>query len=91
MLPSGAFTGGPASTASVASGGNPGVYAEFITHGYFSLIALNFADTTALDHRIADQLHRDPRYRTIDVVPYGIEVPPLGKGTYVIWRYEPKS
>jgi len=91
VLPSGAFTGGPASTASVASGGNPGVYAEFITHGYFSIIALNFADTTALDHRIADQLHRDPRYSTIDVVPYGIEVPPLGKGTYVIWRYEPKS
>jgi hypothetical protein len=90
VLPSGAFTGGPASTASVTSGGNPGVYAEFITHGYFSLIALNFADTTALDHRIANQLHRDPRYRTIDVVPYGIEVPPLGKGTYVIWRYEPQ-
>jgi hypothetical protein len=91
VLPSGAFTGGPASTASVASGGNPGVYAEFITRGYFSIVALNFADTTALDHSIADQLHRDPRYHTIDVVPYGIEVPPIGKGTYVIWRYEPKS
>ena len=24
------------------------------------------------------------------VVPYGTEVPPLGQGTYVIWRYEPK-
>ena len=88
---SGPSTAAAASTASVGSGGNPGVYAEFITHGYFSIIALNFADTTSLDHRIADQLHRDPRYHTIDVVPYGIEVPPIGKGTYVIWRYEPKS
>jgi hypothetical protein len=53
-------------------------------------VALNFADTTALDHRLADPLHRDPRYHTIAVVPYGTEVPPLGQGTYVIWRYEPK-
>jgi hypothetical protein len=66
------------------------VFAEFITHGYFSYVALNFADTTALDHRLADQLHRDPRYHTIAVIPYGTEVPPLGQGTYVIWRYEPK-
>jgi hypothetical protein len=90
ILPSGVSTGGPASTASVASTGNAGVFAEFITHGYFSYVALNFADTTALDHRLADQLHRDPRYRIIAVVPYGTEVPPLGQGTYVIWRYEPK-
>jgi 4-amino-4-deoxy-L-arabinose transferase-like glycosyltransferase len=89
ILPSGISTGGP-STASVAGAGNAGVFAEFITHGYFSYVALNFADTTALDHRLADQLHRDPRYRTIAVVPYGTEVPPLGQGTYVIWRYEPK-
>jgi len=90
ILPSGISTGGPASTASVADAGNAGVFAEFITHGYFSYVALNFADTTALDHRLADQLHRDPRYHTIGVVPYGTEVPPLGQGTYVIWRYEPK-
>jgi hypothetical protein len=90
ILPSGVSTGGPASTASVADAGNAGVFAEFITHGYFSYVALNFADTTALDHRLADQLHRDPRYHIVAVVPYGIEVPPLGQGTYVIWRYEPK-
>jgi Dolichyl-phosphate-mannose-protein mannosyltransferase len=90
ILPSGVSTGGPASTASVAGAGNAGVFAEFITRGYFSYVALNFADTTALDHRLADQLHRDPRYHTIAVVPYGTEVPPLGQGTYVIWRYEPK-
>lgn len=91
VLPSGASTGGPSSTSSVSGAGNPGVFAEFVTHGYFSLIALNFADTTALDHKIADQLHRDPRYHTIDVVPYGTEVPPVGQGTYVIWRYEPQK
>jgi hypothetical protein len=91
ILPSGVSTGGPASTASVADAGNAGVFAEFITHGYFSYVALNFADTTALDHRLADQLHRDPRYHIIAVVPYGTEVSPLGQGTYVIWRYEPKQ
>jgi hypothetical protein len=90
ILPSGLSTGGPASTASVADAGNAGVFAEFITRGYFSYVALNFADTTALDHRLADELHRDPRYHTIAVVPYGTEVAPLGQGTYVIWRYEPK-
>jgi hypothetical protein len=90
-LPSGASTGGPADSASVAGAGNAGVFAEFITRGYFSVVALNFADTTALDHRIADQLHHDPRYRTIDVVPYGIEIPGLAQGTYVIWRYEPRQ
>ena len=90
VLPSGASTGGPASTAGVTGAGNAGVFAEFITHGYFSLIALNFGDTVALDHRIADQLHRDPHYRIIDVVPYGTETSPLGQGTYIIWRYEPR-
>ena len=90
ILPSGISTGGPTSTAGVAAAGNAGVFAEFITRGYFSYVALNFADTTALDHRLADQLHHDPRYRTIAVVPYGTEVAPLGQGTYVIWRYEPK-
>ncbi len=90
ILPSGTSTGGPASMASVAGAGNAGVFAEFITRGYFSYVALNFADTTALDRRLADQLHGDPHYHTIAVVPYGTEVPPIGRGTYVIWRYEPK-
>jgi hypothetical protein len=89
-LPSGASTGGPSSSAGVTGTGNAGVFAEFITHGYFSLIALNFADTTTPDHRLAGQLHRDPHYRTIAVVPYGTEIPPTGQGTYVIWRYEPQ-
>jgi len=88
VLPSGANTGGPARAAGVTGNGNAGVYAEFITRGYFSVVALNFADTTALDHRIADQLHRDPRYRTIAVIPYIAPDFPAGHGTYVIWRYE---
>jgi Dolichyl-phosphate-mannose-protein mannosyltransferase len=88
ILPSGANTGGPSSTAGVTGAGNAGVFAEFITRGYFSLVALNFADTTALDHRLAAQLHRDPRYRTIGVVPYDTETSAASHGTYVIWRYE---
>jgi hypothetical protein len=90
VLPSGANTGGPSGAAGVTGDGNAGVYAEFITHGYFSYIALNFADTTPLDHKLADQLHRDPHYHIIDVIPYGIEIAPLGQGTYVIWKHEPR-
>ena len=47
---------------------------------YFSLVALNFADTTTLDHTIADAADRNPDYR-IDpqVVPYGSR-----HGTYII-------
>ncbi|HEY6479875.1 MAG TPA: glycosyltransferase family 39 protein, partial [Streptosporangiaceae bacterium] len=83
-LPSGASTGGPAPGAGVTGDGNAGVFAEFITEGYFSVIALNFADTTALDRKIAADVRRNHRYRLAQVVPYGT-------GTYVIWRYEPKS
>ena len=89
VLPSGANTGGPARAAGVTGNGNAGVFAEFITRGYFSLIALNFADTTALDYGLATQLHHDPRYRIIAVVPYGTETSAAGHGTYVIWRHEP--
>jgi Dolichyl-phosphate-mannose-protein mannosyltransferase len=90
VLPSGGSTGGPGPGSGVTGEGNAGVFAEFITRGYFSYVALNFADTTALDHQLADQLHHDPRYHIISVVPYGTEVPPIGQGTYVIWRYEPR-
>jgi 4-amino-4-deoxy-L-arabinose transferase-like glycosyltransferase len=91
VLPSGASTGGPASTAGVTGAGNAGVFAEFVTRGYFSLIALNFGDTITLDHSIANQLHRDPHYRTIDVVPYATPGLPASNGTYVIWRYGSRS
>jgi hypothetical protein len=89
VLPSGASTGGPASAAGVTGAGNRGVFAEFITRGYFSIVALNYGDTTTLDRQITADLRRSHHYKIIAVVPYGIEVPPIGEGTYVIWRYEP--
>ncbi len=52
-------------------------------------MALNFTDTTALDHGLATELHHNPDYHTISVVPYGTEVKPVGLGTYVIWKHEP--
>jgi hypothetical protein len=53
-------------------------------------VALNNADTSALDLRIDADLRRW-HYQVIQVVPYGIEVPPIGKGTYVIWQYKPSG
>ena len=90
VLPSGASTGNPAATSGIVAAGNAGTFAKYIAKGYFSYVALNFTDTSALDHGLATELHRNPDYHTISVVPYGIEVPPLGQGTYVIWKYEPR-
>jgi Dolichyl-phosphate-mannose-protein mannosyltransferase len=87
VLPSGASTGHPTSQGIVGAG-NPASFARYIAEGYFSLVALNFADTTPLDHAIAADLRRH-HYKPVQVVPYGIEVPPIGQGTYVIYRYEP--
>jgi 4-amino-4-deoxy-L-arabinose transferase-like glycosyltransferase len=89
VLPSGASTGGPSSAAGVVGGGNAGVFAVFIEEGYFSFVALNYTDTTSLDRSITTDLRHNPHYHQVDVVPYGTEVPPIGLGTYVIWRYEP--
>jgi len=90
VMPSGASTGGPSSQAGVTGPGNAGVYAAFITHGYFSYVALNYTDTTTLDHQITKDLRASGHYRVVAVVPYGTEVPPIGQGTYIIWRYEAK-
>ncbi len=81
VLPSGVSTGGPAKAAGVVGPGNPSAFAQFIAHGYFTLVALNFADTTALDHGIAADLRKNRHYHIIQVVPYGT-------GTYVIFQYE---
>jgi hypothetical protein len=90
ILPSGASTAHPTTTAGVIGAGNPAAYAKYIAAGYFSYVALNFADTTPLDHDIAADLRRNPHYgKPIQVIPYGIEIPPLGQGTYVIWQYTP--
>ena len=87
ILPNGASTGGPA-RAGVVAGGDPAVFARYISQGYFSVVALNFADTTALDRQIRADLTRS-HYHIIQVVPYN---PPGTSGTdldgtYVIWRY----
>jgi hypothetical protein len=85
ILPSGKSTGGPSQSAGVVGSGNAGVFAVFIQEGYFSLVALNYADTTALDQKIHADLTHNHRYHIIDVIPYGPQ-----HGTYVIWRYEPR-
>src|SRR5579875_992099 len=56
-------------------------FAHYIASGYFSLVVLNFKDTTALDHRIDADLRANHHYHVIDVVPYG-------PGPYVIWQYQ---
>jgi hypothetical protein len=87
VLPSGASTGHPTSQGIVGVG-NPAIYTRYIARHYFTLVALNFADTTSLDLAIRADLRRY-HYKVLQVIPYGIEVPPLGQGTYVIYRYEP--
>jgi Dolichyl-phosphate-mannose-protein mannosyltransferase len=83
VLPGGSSTGGPTS-GGVVGAGNPAAFDRYIAEHYFSVVALNFADTTALDHRIATQMHRSPYYRTIGVVPYYTGAT---KGTYIIYEY----
>jgi len=84
VLSSGASTGGPSASAGVVGAGDPVAFARFIANGYFTVVALNFADTTSLDDSIAKDLRKSRAYRIVSVVPYG-----LAPGTYVIYRYEP--
>ena len=91
VLTGGVNTGNPSPAAGIAGAGDPDIYAQYIKAGYFTLVALNFTDTTGLDQQIVADLRRNPHYRKIQVVPYGIEIPPIGQGTYVIWRYEPTT
>ena len=86
---SGTPTGGPSHAAGVVGAGNAGTFGLYIQEGYFSLVALNFGDTTSLDQSLAADLGRNRHYHKIEVVPYGVEIPPIGIGDYVIWRYEP--
>ena len=64
------------------------MYAQYIAEGYFSFVALNYTDPASLDEQITADLHRNHHYHIIQVVPYGIEIPPIGLGTYVIWQYQ---
>jgi 4-amino-4-deoxy-L-arabinose transferase-like glycosyltransferase len=90
VLPTGAPSGGPSDAAGIVGAGNAGTFALKIQGGYFSLVALNFADTTSLDHSLAADLRRNHHYRVIEVVPYGAGPAGPAVGEYVIWRYEPK-
>ena len=78
----------PAPAAPPAGGitgaGDPAIFARYIAGGYFSLIALNFADTTPWTTRSAPT-SPPPDYQPSQVIPYGTPRP----GTYVIYRYEP--
>ena len=89
VLTGGTNTGNPATSAGVTGAGEASVYARYIKAGYFSLVALNYTDTTSLDQQITADLRRNHHYRQIQVVPYGIEIPPIGQGTYIIWEYQP--
>jgi 4-amino-4-deoxy-L-arabinose transferase-like glycosyltransferase len=91
ILPSGAPTGGPSDAAGVVGPGDAGTYAAKIAENYFSLVALNFSDTTSLDHSIAADLDRNPRYHKVEVIPYGPGSAGPTIGEYVIWQYEPQS
>jgi 4-amino-4-deoxy-L-arabinose transferase-like glycosyltransferase len=84
----GSPTGGPSQKAGVVGAGNAGTYAVYIKDDYFSLIALNFTDTTALDTAIAADVRQNKHYRVIDVVPYGVGAAGSTPGTYIIWRRE---
>jgi hypothetical protein len=91
VLPSGASTGGPSQSAGVVGAGDAGTFAMYIREGYFSLIALNFSDTTSLDHSIAADIHRNPDYHAVEVIPFGTGPRGPAPGTYVIWKYEPSK
>lgn len=86
VLPSGASIGTPTDQGIVAPG-NAAILHKFIAQGYFSYVALNFADTTALDYGLATEIRRNPRYHLISVIPYGTETKATHQGTYIIWRY----
>lgn len=81
VLPSGQSIDIPNGGQRAAGPQRAGEFARYIASGYFSFVALNFADTTALDHGIEAALHANHHYHVIDVVPYG-------QGPYVIWQYQ---
>jgi hypothetical protein len=60
------------------------LYAKYIAEGYFSVVALNFGDTGAFDHKIAADLDRNTAYRVVDTIPYGL-------GDYIVWQRDSGS
>jgi len=88
--PGGVSTGGPSRSAGVVGPGDAGTYAFYILNGYFATVALNFTDTTTLDHALSHELKQDPRYCIVRVVPYGFGPDGKTPGTYVIWQFRPR-
>jgi 4-amino-4-deoxy-L-arabinose transferase-like glycosyltransferase len=88
VLPTGAPTGGPSDAAGIVGPGNAGTFGLWIERHYFSLVALNFADTTSLDHTLAADLKRNPHYDVTELVQYGPGPPGPVLGKYVIWQYK---
>jgi hypothetical protein len=86
VLPTGVSIAGPSKTQGVVGAGNPAIFAQFIAGGYFSVVALNFADTTSLDHMIAADLRHNPRYHIVEIAPYGAGPSGPAVGEYVIWQ-----
>jgi Dolichyl-phosphate-mannose-protein mannosyltransferase len=91
VLTGGINTGNPSTSAGVTGAGDASIYARYIKAGYFTLVALNFTDTTGLDQQLAADLRSNHSYHKIQVVPYGSEIAPIGLGSYIIWRYEPTT
>jgi hypothetical protein len=87
--PGGISTAGPSKSAGVVGPGNFWEFDAYIRKGYFATVALNFADTTTLDHKLNRELKGNPRYCIVRVVPYGFRPDGRTPGTYVIWRYLP--
>ncbi len=63
------------------AGGSPAPYVAAISHHYFSLVVLSFAQTPSLDQTILTALRATPGYRQIGNVPYGGPV----IGSYSVW------
>lgn len=57
-------------------------YRAAVAHHYFSLIILNFNDTTQADAEIITYMQQAGNYQVIDVAPSSV-------GQYTIWAYEP--
>jgi 4-amino-4-deoxy-L-arabinose transferase-like glycosyltransferase len=81
VLPTGSSTAHP--TSGVTGEGDPASFARYIGRRYFTLVALNYADTTSLDHTIRADLLR-AHYRVLQVIPYGTH------GTYIIYTSRDK-
>ena len=78
------FTYQSPSTHRLLSGAT--AYRAAIDDGYFSLIALSFTDTTAIDSQIVADVHQSGTYHLVQAVPFQDG---FGRGQVLIWAYLP--